>query len=137
MQAVQIIIERLKTHPEDFFGDLEERRGLSLPYAKFYDIADKLENLLTHPQDGHVHRLWYLTDAERVALLDAYKEALRARFEAKVFHTLLSKQDPEERNTVTYKTQGRYHPHTGKPLMEESIINPWATVVPKQEGEPV
>jgi hypothetical protein len=129
MQSVQVIIERLKSHPEDFFGDLEERRGLSLPYAKFYDLTDKLENLLTENQDGQVHRLWFLEPEEKEALLAAYKEALRARFEAKTFHTLLTVQEPEERSTVTYRATNRYDPHTGKALMQggavgSSIITP-------------
>ena len=118
MQSIQVIIERLKSNPEDFFGEISDRQGLGLPRPKFYDITDKIDNLLTHPQDGHVHRLWYLTDAERIALLDAYKEARRSRFEAKVFHTLLTAQEPEETNTVTYKATNRYDPHTGKALMQ-------------------
>ena len=89
MQSVQVIIERLKTNPEDFFGDMEGRLiGRHAP--KFNDIREKLDNLLTEPQDGHTHRLWYLNEDEKLALLEAYKEARRARFEAKVFHTLLT-----------------------------------------------
>jgi hypothetical protein len=89
MQSVQVIIERLKTHPEDFFGDMEGRLiGRHAP--KFNDVREKLDNLLTEPQDGHTHRLWYLNEDEKLALLEAYKEARRARFEAKVFHTLLT-----------------------------------------------
>ena len=89
MQSVQVIIERLKTNPEDFFGDMEGRLiGRHAP--KFNDVREKLDNLLTEPQDGHTHRLWYLNEDEKLALREAYKEARRARFEAKVFHTLLT-----------------------------------------------
>lgn len=107
MQSVQVIIERLKSNPEDFFGEISDRQGLGLPRAKFYDITDKIDNLLTEPQDGHVHRLWYLEPEEKEALLAAYKEARRARFEAKTFHTLLTAQEPEQYNTVTYTTAMR------------------------------
>jgi hypothetical protein len=117
MQSIQIIIERLKTHPEDFFGDVNEKRTLGGTYPKFHEVKDRLDNLLTEPQDGHTHRLWYLEPEEKEALLAAYKEARRARFEAKVFHTLLTAQEPEERSTMTAQPQ-RYHPHTGKPLMQ-------------------
>jgi len=123
MQSVQVIIERLKSNPEDFFGDVSDRQALGLPRPKFYDITDKIDNLLTEPQDGHVHRLWYLNEDEKTALLDAYKEARRSRFEAKVFHTLLTAQEPEEINTVTYKATNRYHPHTGKALMQGTTSN--------------
>jgi hypothetical protein len=106
MQSVQVIIERLKSHPEEFFGDTEGR--LIGRYApKFNDIREKLDDLLTDPQDGHIHRLWYLEPEEKAALLDAYKEARRARFEANVFHTLLTKQEPEETSTVTYRAPSK------------------------------
>ena len=126
MQSVQVIIERLKSNPEDFFGDIEEMAKLGMSRPKFYDITDKLDNLLTDMQDGHVHRLWYLEPEEKEALLAAYKEARRARFEAKVFHTLLTKSE-EQVNTVTMRTQNRYHPHTGKALM----AGPNTMVVPQ------
>ena len=108
MQSVQVIIERLKSHPEDFFGEINEKRALGGTYPKFHEIRDKLDNLLTDPQDGNIYRLWYLNEDEKLALLEAYKEARRARFEAKVFHTLLTNQDPEERSTVTFNTKDRY-----------------------------
>ena len=114
MQSVQVIIERLKSHPEDFFGDMEGRLiGRHAP--KFDVIREKLDDLLIDKPDvGHIHRLWYLEPEEKEALLEAYKEARRARFEAKVFHTLLTKQELEEKelNVTT-----RRHPVTGKYMM--------------------
>jgi hypothetical protein len=109
MQSVQVIIERLKTNPEDFFGDADSRGRI----PKFSSILDKLDNLLTETQDGHVHRLWFLEPEEKAALIEAYKEARRTRFEAQVFHDLLSPQ--EELNVAT-----RQHPRTGKTLMQGS-----------------
>ena len=82
MQSVQVIIERLKSHPEDFFGEINEKRALGGTYPKFHEVKDRLDNLLTEPQDGHTHRLWYLEPEEKEALLAAYKEARRARLEA-------------------------------------------------------
>ena len=118
MQSIQVIIERLKSNPEDFFGGFEGR-GLGQSRPKFNDVREKLDDLLIEKPDvGHIHRLWYLEPEEKEALLAAYKEARRARFEAKVFHTLLTAQEPEETNTVTYKATNRYDPHTGKALMQ-------------------
>ena len=88
MQSVQVIIERLKSHPEDFFVDLDST-GFGHSSPKFRDITEKLDDLLLEKTE-HPHRLWYLNEDEKTALLDAYKEARRARFEAKVFHTLLT-----------------------------------------------
>ena len=147
MQSVQVIIERLKSHPEDFFGGLEDTKLRHLT-PKFSAIRDKLDNLLTENQDGQVHRLWYLEPDEKAALLEAYKQARRERFEAKVFNTLLSKQEPEERSTVVYKTENRYHPHTGQQLMQGAMWNgsvpdevdrepQWAKPQIRREGGPV
>jgi len=57
--------------------------------------------------------LWFLEPEEKAALIEAYKEARRTRFEAQVFHDLLSPQ--EELNVAT-----RQHPRTGKTLMQGS-----------------
>ena len=116
MQSVQVIIERLKSHPEDFFGDDGPRGRI----PRFRNILDKLDNLLTENQDGQVHRLWFLEPEEKAALIEAYKEARRARFEAQVFHDLLTPVEEQELSAVTYKATNRYNPHTGKPLMQGS-----------------
>ena len=110
MQSVQVIIERLKSHPEDFFGDADSRGRM----PKFQGIAEKLDDLLSHKQDGFIHRLWFLNDDEKAALLDAYKEARRARFEAQVFHDLLT---PLEESQYDLNLATRKHPTTGKYMM--------------------
>ncbi len=75
MQSVQVIIERLKSHPEDFFGGFEGR-GLGQSRPKFNDVREKLDDLLIEKPDvGHIHRLWYLEPEEKEALLEAYKQA--------------------------------------------------------------
>jgi hypothetical protein len=125
MQSVQVIIERLKTNPEDFFGDLQgDRRTYQGTFPRFQDIIEKLDDLLTDKHDGHIHRLWYLEPEEKEALLAAYKEARRARFEANVFHTLLAPQEKDP-DTVTYKAAGRYNMQ-GTQLMQgpSTIITP-------------
>jgi hypothetical protein len=123
MQAVQVIIERLKTNPEEFFGDLDGERLIGRYSPRFDDIREKLDDLLIEkPDAGHVHRLWYLEPEEKAALLAAYKEARRARFEARTFHQLLTRQEKEERSTVTYKAQGRYS-SSSNIIAPQKIIN--------------
>jgi hypothetical protein len=132
MQSVQLIIERLKSHPEDFFGDLGEMKGLGIKYPKFHEITSKLDDLLLATEQ--VHRLWYLEPDEKEALIAAYKEARRARFEAQTFHTLLTVQEPEERSTVTMKTQGRYALQTG---IQGVVAQEFGAALAKCEGAPV
>ena len=112
MQAVQVIIERLKTNPEDFFGDADHRGRI----PRFSSILDKLDNLLTENQDGQVHRLWFLEPEEKTALIEAYKEARRARFEAQVFHDLLTPQKENEGGGFAVRS----HPMSGKIMMQGS-----------------
>lgn len=126
MQSVQVIIERLKSHPEDFFGDLDENKSLAIRHPRFYELATKLDDLLL-PNKTEVHRLWYLEPEEKDALLAAYKEARRARFEAKVFHTLLTKQEPDPQYDIN---MDRMSP-SGKRLMQGAM---WQGAVPKAEG---
>jgi hypothetical protein len=133
MQSVQVIIERLKSHPEDFFGDLEGRLiGRHAP--KFNTVREKLDDLLVEKPDvGHIHRLWYLEPEEKEALLAAYKQARRERFEAKVFHTLLSKQEPEENYGASLAV--RSHPMSGKIMMQGASGPMWQGDVP-EEADP-
>ena len=119
MQSVQVIIERLKSNPEDFFGEVKVNRALGGKYPKFADITEKLDDLLTHPQDGHIHRLWYLEPEEKEALIAAYKEARRSRFEANVFHTLLTAQEPDPQYDIN---MDRMSP-SGKRLMQGTTSN--------------
>jgi hypothetical protein len=120
MQSVQVIIERLKSHPEDFFGEVKVNRALGGNYPKFADITEKLDDLLIDKKDvGHVHRLWYLEPEEKEALIAAYKEARRARFEANVFHTLLTAQEPDPQYDIN---MDRMSP-SGKRLMQGTSSN--------------
>jgi hypothetical protein len=122
MQSVQVIIERLKTNPEDFFGDADSRGRI----PRFRNILDKLDDLLIDKQDaGHIHRLWFLEPEEKAALIAAYKEARRARFEAQVFHDLLTA--PTEVNLAVERMDT-----SGKRLMQGSSGPMWQGAVPKQ-----
>lgn len=139
MQSVQVIIERLKSHPEDFFGEVDDNLTLKTVYPKFHRYVKPLDEL-TAGKSEQPPQLWYLEPEERAALIAAYKEALRVRFEAKVFHVLLTTPE-EERNTVTMKTHGRYVgtgannavPHTLG--WEPEMV--WVKAPIKREGEPI
>jgi hypothetical protein len=124
MQSVQLIVERLKNNPEDFFGDLGEMKGLGIKYPKFHEITSKLDDLLLEKTE-HPHRLWYLNEDEKLALLEAYKEARRARFEAQTFHTLLTA--PTAVNLAVERMDT-----SGKRLMQGPSGAMWQGAVTKQ-----
>tara|TARA_R110000868_G_scaffold125254_4_gene330927 strand:- start:3761 stop:4204 length:444 start_codon:yes stop_codon:yes gene_type:complete len=133
MQAVQVLIERMKSHPDEFLGEIDLPRIARNP--KFGDIIEKLDDLLADNEKvgpRNFHRLWFLNDDERTALLDAYKEARRFRFEAKIFHTLLSPETEQE--------HGRYAQQLGasmtatKNAVATSILSGFGSSQIKSEG---
>jgi hypothetical protein len=96
--AVQILIDRLKSHPEEFFGEVgDDPRGLAV-YAssKFAGVERRLSELVAGNRpdqpmrEGVAHPYWFLEPEELNALKAAYKEAARARFDAEIVHTLLA-----------------------------------------------
>lgn len=138
MQSIQVIIDRLKSHPEDFFGEVDENLILKGEYPKFHRYVKPLDEL-TAGKSENPPQLWYLEPEEREALIAAYKEALRVRFEAKVFYVLLSKQDDAPKETLfsagTYTGNGAKQavPHTLG--WEPEMV--WVKAPVKTEGGPV
>ena len=129
MESVKLIIERLKTHPEDFFGGLGDSQGLKVPRPKFGDLRNKIDDLMLDKANENLPRLWFLNEDEKTALLDAYKEARRARFEAQTFHTLLTPQEKDDGVALPIRS----HPNTGKLLMQDEPVPMWQAI-PKEEG---
>jgi hypothetical protein len=100
--AVQILIDRLKSHPDEFFGEVgNDKRGLGTWSShKFAGIERRLNELVAGNRsdqpmrEGVAHPYWFLEPEELSALTAAYKEASRARFDAEIVHTLLA-PEPE------------------------------------------
>lgn len=111
MNAVQILVERLKTHPEEFFGEVRESRAfrpMEKYEAKFRNEALQIERHIIGAKDkddSSYDAYWFLTQEEKDALCVAYTEARRARFEADIIHNLLVQPEPEpERKNVQLLT---------------------------------
>jgi hypothetical protein len=99
--AVQILIDRLKSHPEEFFGEVGNSRNLAQwGSPKFGGVERRLNELVAGNRpdqpvrEGVAHPYWFLEPEELDALKAAYKEASRARFDAEIVHTLLA-PEPE------------------------------------------
>lgn len=100
--AVQILIDRLKSHPEEFFGELGSgaRNLAQWGSPKFAGVERRLNELVAGNRpdqpmrEGVAHPYWFLEPEELNALKAAYKEASRARFDAEIVHTLLA-PEPE------------------------------------------
>lgn len=101
--GVQIIIAQLANNPDDFFGEVGNINRL---YAhdqnpKFAHVERVLQALaMGHPLKkdivaGGTTAYWFLTDEDRTALTEAYKEACAVRFDAETIATLHAAREPD------------------------------------------
>jgi hypothetical protein len=111
--GVEILIARLASHPEEFFGPISESSPFEpVPSPKFGlwkaiiedDIALARKSEAVRPATRHT---WFLTEAEKAALSDAYRTASRLRFDSEVVAALYAKPEhvPMPSNRVRYSLQ--------------------------------
>ena len=106
--GVEILIARLESHPEEFFGAVREVRAFHENAAPKFSmwkavIEDDLAAPRGSPREATRHT-WFMTDAEKTALLDAYRKACRRRFDSEVVATLYEKPEPEPKpGQVTFR----------------------------------
>lgn len=102
--GVQILIEQLKSNPDHFFGPLDNgMRSIAMRSPKFAYVRHAIESELLNvvrPEEvrpkGSVGALWFLTSEERDALVAAFTEARRIRFDADIVTALLTTEDSME-----------------------------------------
>lgn len=75
--GVKMLIERMQTNPEDFDYD-----------GKLQAYSNTMEDILRNPKD--YQPLWFLSDVEKKALIDAYRDTHRARFTAGVVQSIFA-----------------------------------------------
>ncbi len=81
--GVKILLERMKSNPEDFEEiDRDLIRGIHVR-GRFYDFANSMEAMLLNRDNKD--RTWgdwqYFTEEERQALIDGFKGMKRAKFD--------------------------------------------------------
>lgn len=99
IDGMKIILERMKTHPEEFVDDLGR--------------ISRWENLVQM-------YLSILTEEEKKAFDDGIQELRRQRFTARVLEILVEEPVEIDPDTYTIKTAGRYSP-TMLQLQEEIL----------------
>jgi hypothetical protein len=75
--AVTVLIARMESHPDDFG-----------PGNKFAGVADALYGMLGLVQDIPRSAYWFLTDADKEALTEAWKKYHRTRMEKEVMEKI-------------------------------------------------
>ena len=88
--GVKMLIERMQTNPEDF-----DYTG------RLYEHHHMVNELFETPQ-GH-QRLWFLSDVEKKALVDAYREMHKTKFTAGVVQSILNPPDYDINMDRPYK----------------------------------
>jgi len=78
--GVKMLIERMQNNPDDF-----DYTG------RLYEHHHMINELFETPQ-GH-QRLWFLSDVEKKALVDAYREMHKTKFTAGVVQSILNPPD--------------------------------------------
>ena len=98
LTGVEILLERMKTNPEEFVEG---------GYSKWSRVINNAWDILT--------------EQERKALEDGTKEAKRDHFNGEVMRVLAQGHDDDIEETLTYKASGRYTTGWSDP---RSILTP-------------
>ena len=92
--GVKILLERMKSNPEDFEMvefDMATDQGVQ---GRFYKFAQSMDDMVIGRQDkNRPWRDWqYFTKEERQALLDGFKEMKRAKFDKEIMERVFDEQ---------------------------------------------
>lgn len=127
--GVQILVTQLKENPGAFFGPIasDPRSIFSNPKFNGWRIAIEEEVIGIASEAVRVKQptpsTWFLTDEEKAALADAYRQAKRERFDADIIYTL---NRPKEDEVEKYRTiAGQYQNQLAKTMnvTKESLTN--------------
>jgi hypothetical protein len=98
--AVTVLIARMESHPEDF-----NTTGLGNP--KFRDVADALYGLAGLDKE-RAGSYWFLSDADKQALIEAWKKYHRAEMEKEIMSAIFD-DGAEEREAELERQRQRAH----------------------------
>jgi len=108
--AVTVLIARMESHPEDF-----NTNGFGNP--KFHDVADALYGLAGLDKE-RAASYWFLTDADKEALIEAWKKYHRTAMEKGVMEKIFD-DGSDERDR-----KAAYHASRQKSLSQMTAIHP-------------
>lgn len=106
--GVKILLERMKSNPEDF-GMLDfDMRTATRVEGRFYDFANSMEAMLL--DKTNTERSWgdwqYFTEEERQALIDGFKEMKRAKFDKRIMERVFDERYIERQSTISKIIRG-------------------------------
>lgn len=83
-QGVKILLERMKSNPEDFVGGDEPHQA-----PKFDMFHSLMRDVIRGDKVKHWEDWYLLTKAEQTALIEGYKDMMRTRFDQGIMRKLL------------------------------------------------
>jgi hypothetical protein len=113
--GVKILLERMKSNPEDFEMvefDMATDQGVQ---GRFYQFAQSMDDVILGKQNkDRPWRDWqYFTEEERQALIDGFKEMKRANFDKRIMERVFDEhyiERQQERIRQQHQTQSPYFP---------------------------
>jgi len=122
--AIEMIIDRLKSHPDDFFGPVDNSALHTYESPRLRNLERMMDREFTPRRDnGDEVRIaddtvafWFLTPEERESLRLAFTQAKRERFTAETVFNMMRPNDEREEQALRYQTQGRQY---GKSTVNE------------------
>jgi hypothetical protein len=130
--AVTVLIARMESHPEDFAVDDGELYSKS----KFGDMVNGLY-ALSEVDTSLKNAFWYLNDADKQALADAWKKYHYAKFEKRVMEKIFDDGAEErEREMERIKMKQQMYQAQQRAMMQNSALQgssyPYSTLLGAQ-----
>ena len=114
--AVTVLIARMESHPEDF----ELNDGELYSRSKFGDTVNGLY-ALTDAESPVKNAFWYLSDADKQALADAWKKYHYTKFEKRVMEKIF---DDGEGERELAKVEMQLEATRQRVLMQNQMMRP-------------
>lgn len=116
--GVKILLERMKSNPEDFElidYDMSLIQGIQ---GRFYQFAVAMEQVILGDDKGNPWKDWqYLTKEERQALIAGFKEMKRAKFDKGIMERVFDEQYIErQQEAIRLSKQPQFY----KPSLQQN-----------------
>ncbi len=112
--GVKILLERMKSNPEDFELLDYDASLMHSVKGRFYEFAQAIEGLILGKiEKDRPWRDWqYFTDEERQALIEGFKEMKRVKFNNKIMERVFDERYIERQHEELRKARQPqyYHP---------------------------
>jgi hypothetical protein len=119
--GVKILLERMKSNPEDF--EMIDSNPLNNTYirGRFYDFAQSIEEIILGKNNkDRPYRDWhYFTEEERQALIDGFKGMKRAKFDKGIMERVFDERYIERQRE---EMQMQYQPQQTRVGINNNIM---------------